>query len=513
MNNAKKIVSVLLTMLLLLAATPLTFAATANNDSAGTNEDTKVVIEVLSNDIHETNAAILSVTTPSHGVAVISGNAIEYTPSANFNGQDQFNYVVSDVNGQSTGTVSVQVAAVNDAPVINTGDLQAYQNVAFSFQLNVTDVEGDTITINENASTVDGVSLATISWMDVTGLTITGTGAEQKIHTVKLIVSDGLQSTEKEVKLNVKPIFEVNKVKINDKTNGDFSVEDANTIEVEFENGFTKELENVYVLVSILDVNGEDLSEESDEFDLDSGEDETIEVEFDLSKEDLEEEKYVLEITIEGEDADGKDYATTLNQDVEVNRERHRVVITKASLDSSQIDCAESYTSAVVHIENIGESDEDNVEIKISNTELGLSSSKSGIEIEKYSDNDNEYNTRLVLNLDGVTEGTYALKVEVYRDGNLEDTQELSLNATGSCSVATGTTTTSGSETTADENKINLLQQEILNKLQDRPVQSNEFSLRNSNVYVLLLGFLVVLTFLAIVLALAVATLKRRESK
>jgi len=71
---------------------------------------------------------LLSVTNPaSGGTAVRSGNGMQifYTPGRNFNGIDTFTYVVQDADSsnpnfiprQATGTVSIEVAAVNDAPV------------------------------------------------------------------------------------------------------------------------------------------------------------------------------------------------------------------------------------------------------------------------------------------------------------------------------------------------------------------------------------------------------------
>ena len=77
----------------------------ANNDSDSTDEDTPVIIIVLSNDSDPnsdtlTSTGIVSGSGPSNGVATLNLNgSISYTPNADFHGQDSFVYTVSDGNG------------------------------------------------------------------------------------------------------------------------------------------------------------------------------------------------------------------------------------------------------------------------------------------------------------------------------------------------------------------------------------------------------------------------------
>ncbi|MFN5538738.1 MAG: Ig-like domain-containing protein, partial [Candidatus Melainabacteria bacterium] len=74
----------------------------AVNDSAITNEDTAVTINVLSNDTDPdiaTNGDVISIKSvgsPTNGTAVISSGQILYTPKANFNGVDSFTYTIQD---------------------------------------------------------------------------------------------------------------------------------------------------------------------------------------------------------------------------------------------------------------------------------------------------------------------------------------------------------------------------------------------------------------------------------
>ena len=58
-----------------------------------------------------------------------SGNLLNYTPDVDFNGQDIFNYTISDGQGGfDTATVSVTVSAINDGPVA-ADDYNGSQNL------------------------------------------------------------------------------------------------------------------------------------------------------------------------------------------------------------------------------------------------------------------------------------------------------------------------------------------------------------------------------------------------
>ena len=80
-------------------------------DSATTAADKAVSINVLNNDTGGTQPlSISAVTSPAHGTATISGNAILYTPTAGYSGPDSFGYTVRDATGQTASTtVSVTV--------------------------------------------------------------------------------------------------------------------------------------------------------------------------------------------------------------------------------------------------------------------------------------------------------------------------------------------------------------------------------------------------------------------
>jgi VCBS repeat-containing protein len=76
-----------------------------------------------------------------HGqVTVAASGAVNYVPAANYAGTDTFTVRVTDQKGlSSTGTVSVNVANVNDAPAITTTTLNATEDTVLAAQIVATD--------------------------------------------------------------------------------------------------------------------------------------------------------------------------------------------------------------------------------------------------------------------------------------------------------------------------------------------------------------------------------------
>lgn len=119
----------------------------ARTDVANIPEDstTGVVIPVLSNDrtTQGSKAILLSVGSAANGTVTIedggtpadkSDDQVRYVPNANFSGLDTFTYVINelpDTGGvNSTGTVTVNVADVNDSPVLTDDVGSATEDVA-----------------------------------------------------------------------------------------------------------------------------------------------------------------------------------------------------------------------------------------------------------------------------------------------------------------------------------------------------------------------------------------------
>ena len=126
-----------------------------------------------------------------------------YTGSSNYNGADTFTYQVYDGEAySSTGTMTMTVSPVNDAPVAgDTSDQTVYEDVAFSFQTTAsTDVDGDTLShvCVETGSdmpdfiteTADSSGRATLSGTADAG-DLTGDADSGNTYAMTCTVSDG----------------------------------------------------------------------------------------------------------------------------------------------------------------------------------------------------------------------------------------------------------------------------------------------------------------------------------
>ncbi len=86
----------------------------AQDDTAATEQDTPVVIDVLANDsdVEGEPLNVTSITQPANGSVVNNGDGtVTYTPGAGWSGTDSFSYTIADTEGgQASATVSIEVA-------------------------------------------------------------------------------------------------------------------------------------------------------------------------------------------------------------------------------------------------------------------------------------------------------------------------------------------------------------------------------------------------------------------
>ena len=131
-------------------------------DSAGTDEDIAVTINVLGNDddVDGDTLTVDSVTQPTNGSVLINADqTVAYTPASNFNGSDNFSYTVTDGQGSTdTATVTVTVIAVEDAPIAADDSASTPPDVPVVIDVlsNDQDPDGDVLTVNDLTQPANG---------------------------------------------------------------------------------------------------------------------------------------------------------------------------------------------------------------------------------------------------------------------------------------------------------------------------------------------------------------------
>jgi len=339
-------------------------------------------------------------------------------------------------------------------------------------------------------------------------------GGKHSIGQIK-ITSAELAAKVVDVNFNNKAFLTIDEVKINGKTSGKLNLNEKNEIQVYVLNDYNYDVEDVTVTVDMT-VDGDDLTEESDYFDVDTDDTQDGTVTIDLSNEIVDQESYDLKITVEGKGTNGVKQKTTQTVTVYVDRASHKIDVKEVTLSPTELQCSRTATLKVT-IENVGKSNEDDVEIKVSNTALGLDQTKANLKLDKFSGDKPEFKGLFPLDLEKAKAGSYTVQVEVLRDGTVDDTETISLNLKD-CASGLTTSSTSGTQNVlANDEMTALLKEQLKQDLQAKQANSDvqrvvKGSFRESDTYTLMLAVLGLLVFIAMVMALMVLVVRRKKN-
>src|SRR3954467_13938449 len=108
-------------------------------------EDAVASLQISASDAENDALSFALEANPQHGTVTVGATgALTYTPAANFFGADSLDVRVSDTAGaHTTGTISVTVKPVDDAPLVRTTQLTLDEDTVLHSQLAGTDIEGD----------------------------------------------------------------------------------------------------------------------------------------------------------------------------------------------------------------------------------------------------------------------------------------------------------------------------------------------------------------------------------
>jgi uncharacterized delta-60 repeat protein len=107
-------------------------APTVSDQTFFTNEDTLVSGQVVGSDSNGDTLTFSVVSGPSSGsLSLQSDGHLSYTPAANFSGTASFTFRANDgVLNSGTATATINISAVNDAPVVDDQSFSAAENSA-----------------------------------------------------------------------------------------------------------------------------------------------------------------------------------------------------------------------------------------------------------------------------------------------------------------------------------------------------------------------------------------------
>jgi uncharacterized repeat protein (TIGR01451 family) len=148
----------------------------AVDDTATTNEDTAVAIDILANDgdvdddLDPTSVTIVS--GPSNGTVTVDpvSGLLTYTPDPEFNGPDGLTYEVCDDRPVCvTAEVAITVQAVNDGPVVDDDAATTGEDTPVSIDVTANDSDVDGTIDPTTVSVTSGPSNGSVSVDPATG--------------------------------------------------------------------------------------------------------------------------------------------------------------------------------------------------------------------------------------------------------------------------------------------------------------------------------------------------------
>ena len=140
-----------------ITVTPVNDTPVASNQSITTAEDAATAITLVGSDSDGNALTYVIVSGPANGTLSGTGANVTYTPTANYNGVDNFTFKVNDGTTDSNiATVSITVTAVNDAPIANSQSANYFINTPKNITLTGSDPEGDVLTFTVLTSPTNG---------------------------------------------------------------------------------------------------------------------------------------------------------------------------------------------------------------------------------------------------------------------------------------------------------------------------------------------------------------------
>jgi len=277
-----------------------------------------------------------------------------------------------------------------------------------------------------------------------------------------------------------------------DKDTGTIDVEPGSTLrlKIKIENLYDEdvedlEIQDIFVTAIIEGIDdGDDLEEESDEFDLDAEEDDEVEIEFEIPLE-VEDDTFDLLIEVEGEDENRTTHTASDDLSVRVKKEKHELLITRATLSNTNLKCSRT-TQLSFNVMNIG-TDKEDVTLTIFNDELELNKQDLFELDDDPFDSDSKHSNTYSIIIDKEQEaGVYPITVRTDYSG--ETKEEIIEVTVEDCPL----TTTKEEEKEEEEEEVVVEKEEEPEVITSPVVTTTEEapSFLKENLFIILVGLL-----------------------
>jgi len=232
---------------------------------------------------------------------------------------------------------------------------------------------------------------------------------------------------------------------------------DAVEFRVEVKNNFTNaedlDIEGITVEVTVEGIDdGDDLDDESTDFDLRADRDKRVNIEFHVPIE-VEEDTFDVLIHAEGEDENGTDHEADMRLRLEVDKESHKIMITRNTLNPAEISCSRKNVQAGLTAINIGNEDEEDVTISMSNSDLGIDIEQAVSELTaEPNEDESRFSNSYSFNVPNDAEaGSYPILFRVLYDEDKKKAEETATLTVNDCATAAAKSTTSSTSSTSEE--------------------------------------------------------------
>jgi len=225
----------------------------------------------------------------------------------------------------------------------------------------------------------------------------------------------------------------------NDDISDEAAPGDTVTFSIEVANNFTRdddvEIEDITITVTIEGIDDDDdLEEESKEFDLKEDKDTKKKITFKIPLE-VDEDTFDVEILVEGDTDKNGSQEVRMDLTLEVEKEDDEVRFLRNSLTPSEIKCSRTVQLSTAVI-NTGSDDQEDAELEITNTELGVSFRETFDLSDEPFDDDSKFRKTFTFNIDqDVAPGIYTILSKVtFNEGRDTESETVEL-AVAQCEI------------------------------------------------------------------------------